>query len=159
MCAYRKLNGQTGESRTKLYALWHSMRCRCGHKCYKYYGAKGIKVCEEWENSYRNFRDWALAQGISDEMLGRHKLTLDRIDSNKDYSPQNCRFVDMKTQGNNRSNNKRYVYEGRLLSFTEISLTAKIKPNVLSMRIVRTGVMPGEDITELVKRKLNKRYK
>lgn len=78
-----------GESRTRLYSIWRHMKHRCTNindKDYNYYGGKGIKVCKDWDN-YENFRDWAVSSGYDDT------LTIDRINPNKDYEPNNCRWI------------------------------------------------------------------
>lgn len=79
-----------GESRTPLYRRWKSMRERCSnpqHQNYKYYGGKGIRVCDEWNKDFFAFKKWAASSGYSPE------LELDRIDPAKDYSPENCRWL------------------------------------------------------------------
>lgn len=78
-----------GESRTRLYSIWRHMKHRCTNindKDYNYYGGKGIKACKDWDN-YENFRDWAVSSGYDDT------LTIDRINPNKDYEPNNCRWI------------------------------------------------------------------
>lgn len=88
---------------TRLYAIWISMRQRCNNpnnRAYANYGGRGINVCAEWDD-FNSFKTWALDAGY-DETAKRGEITLDRIDVNKGYYPENCRFVDMRTQVNNR---------------------------------------------------------
>lgn len=72
---------------------------------YKYYGGRGIKICDAWRHNYPAFKKWALENGYDDK-AAFGKCTIDRIDVNGDYEPSNCRWVDMKTQSNNRRNVK-----------------------------------------------------
>ena len=99
-----------GGTHEKLYGVWSAMKRRCLNKnCseYKYYGGRGIAVCEEWLHDYAVFREWSLASGYV-ENEGRNVLTLDRTDNDGPYAPWNCRWVDMKTQVHNR---KKYLTE------------------------------------------------
>lgn len=105
-----KAHGNTkhGMKKSRLYNIWCNMKARCNnpnHTYYHCYGAKGISVCEEWVD-FASFSEWAIANGYSDT------LTLDRIDPNLGYSPSNCRWVSMKTQENNRTNNKKITLNG-----------------------------------------------
>jgi hypothetical protein len=87
---------------TRLWRIWDGMMKRCynpKHKWFKRYGGRGITICEEWLQNHGSFFSWALSNGYKDG------LTIDRIDVDKGYCPENCRWVDMKTQLNNRSNN------------------------------------------------------
>lgn len=103
-------------SKTRLYRIWRSLFERCNNpKCkeYKWYGAKGVKVCEEWTNNFTAFRDWALSHGYSDD------LTIDRINHNGNYEPDNCRWADWITQQNNRSSNRFYTHKGTTKTIAE----------------------------------------
>lgn len=95
-------NYRHGDSHSRLYNVWRGMKQRCSdpkHISYCYYGERGITVCEEWQD-FAAFHDWALANGY-DEDAPRGRCTLDRIDVNGNYGPENCRWVSMKIQQNN----------------------------------------------------------
>lgn len=88
----------------RLYGVWHAMKQRCydsNRKDYENYGGRGIGVCDEWRNDYSTFRDWAYLHGY-DPNAAYMNCTLDRINVNGNYCPENCRFVSMKIQANNR---------------------------------------------------------
>ena len=105
-----------GLSHQRLYTIWSMMKQRCtnnNHRSYKNYGAKGISVCKEWLHNFEAFKDWAFANGYTE------KLTLDRIDGNGDYCPENCRWATYKEQGNNRNNNRLLTYNGQTHTMSE----------------------------------------
>ena len=99
----------TEEDEKRIKRIYNGMLDRC-YNCksygYKWYGAKGIKVCDIWKRDYWYFYFWALEHGYES------KLTLDRIDNKKDYSPFNCRWISYKEQHKNMSNTKYYTING-----------------------------------------------
>lgn len=92
-----------------LYTTWRGMKQRCkdkGFAKYACYGGRGITICDEWDNNYISFYNWAIANGASKQ------LTLDRIDVNGNYEPSNCRWVDNATQQRNKQYNRYLEYNG-----------------------------------------------
>ena len=107
----------------RLYSVWLNMKNRCGNanaREYNCYGGRGISVCEEWSTSYDSFRRWALDNGYDSEALFG-KCTLDRIDNDKGYSPENCRWVSLKRQNNNRGNNRHLTIDGERMTVSQAS--------------------------------------
>lgn len=91
-----------GESRTRLWNVWRSMKQRCyypKHMAYYNYGGRGITICNEWLKDTSKFFRWARSHGYKDN------LDIDRIDNNSNYRPNNCRFVTKKENNNNRRDN------------------------------------------------------
>lgn len=92
-----------------LYNKWRSMIARCNNpkdSSYKNYGARGIKVCKEWENFFI-FEQWGNLNGYTPG------LTIDRVDNNGDYTPENCRWATPKEQARNKRNTKNITYRGK----------------------------------------------
>lgn len=130
-----------GEHDTRLYKVWRSMRRRCNNandKSYqKWYGSKGIKVCKEWDD-FRLFKLWALSNGY-DENAEYMQCTLDRIDVNGDYCPDNCRWVSMKVQANNKSTNRIIEWNGETHNLTEWADILNIPIHILKTRYYTNG--------------------
>ena len=87
----------------KLYHTWNNMKGRCynsNNKDFPHYGARGIRICNEWLSDFMSFRDWSLSNGFASN------LTIDRIDVNGNYCPQNCRWVTVAEQNRNKTTTK-----------------------------------------------------
>ena len=95
-----------GLSKTRLYKIYSGMKQRCFNpnvNNYKYYGGKGIAICEEWmgDNGLQRFIEWSLDNGYDET------LSIDRVDSNRDYSPQNCRWLPMELNSSRSAHSRR----------------------------------------------------
>ena len=135
-----------------LYETYTSMHTRCEnpkHKHFKSYGGRGIAVCKEWsgKEGIYNFIEWMQKQGW------HPGLTIDRIDNNKGYSPDNCRLATMQQQLRNRRYIKFYEYKGIKLTITEIAQLEKIPRNRLSYRLNKKKMSLDEAIAECRKGK------
>lgn len=122
--------------KSKLYIIWIGMKQRCNNPNntnYKNYGAKGIRVCKEWDKSFDNFYNWALSIGYKENK--NIKLTIDRIDNTKGYYPSNCRFLTLKEQQNNRTNNHLITYKGETHTVSQWSKLLNINVQTLFTRI------------------------
>ena len=126
-----------------LWSTWRNMRDRCNRSTnqdYQYYGGKGIVVCNEW-NDYLEFKKWSILNGYEPN----RNLQIDRIDSNKNYSPDNCRWVDAKTNQRNRDCiilNEEKANEIRTLIYSgldDIEISKMYKVHKDTIRDIRTG--------------------
>lgn len=126
------LNLQHGESASRLHHIWSGMKNRCfnsGSPAYKWYGGRGIIVYKPWVESYKVFARWAKTHGYKDD------LTLDRIDSNGNYEPANCRFIPLVQQATNRRTNRLVTYKGETLCLEQWARKTGINSGGLHSRI------------------------
>lgn len=152
-CSFKNYDrGDTVESSPYyyLYGVWRAIKNRCNnehYKKYKDYGGRGIKVCDEWLNSYSTFKKWALDNGYVSG-LSKKEQSIDRINVNGNYEPDNCRWVDMKTQAKNKRNNVCTNFHGENVSISELADRYS-----LSRKLVRDRYYKGKHGDELIKPK------
>lgn len=130
MIARKKTHGMYG---TRIYSIWNNMIMRCENKnipLYERYGSVGISVCAEWKK-FENFYQWAIKNGYNE------KLTLDRIDYNGNYEPNNCRWADYYTQNNNTKRNIYIEYNGEVHTLSEWSRILNFKYDLIKQRLYR----------------------
>lgn len=143
---YADSDSQQESKYSKLYETWQHMKSRCYSKTCKEYlqwGGRGIKVCDEWLNDYNTFKQWSLDNGFDYNKKG-HELTIDRIDVDGNYEPDNCRWVDMKTQGRNKRDTIYVDINNRKISLAELAEVNNIKYATVRGRY-RRGLR-GEDL-------------
>lgn len=136
-----KRNTKHGYSGERLYRVWKGMRSRCNnpsHKSYAKYGGRGIEVCDKWNSDYLEFRNWALSNGY-DELAKYGECTLDRIDVNMGYSPENCRWVNECSQANNKRDNRMITINGETKNVATWAKELKIDSGVIYARLNNLG--------------------
>lgn len=124
-----------GMSHTRLYRIRNSMQQRCENPksiSYKRYGARGITLCEEWRQSFQAFYAWAMSHGYADN------LTIERIDNDGNYCPENCRWATVKEQQNHTSYNRLITYHGETHNVTQWAEILGIPRTALYNRIRRS---------------------
>lgn len=132
-----------GYSKTRIYGVWNKIKGRClnpNNPSYERYGARGISICDEWLNDALSFIKWAYDHGYQED-ADYGETTIDRIDNNKGYSPDNCRIANAKEQANNRRTTKYVTYNGEKHTVTEWS-------NILGVnrQTLNSGLWSGKDI-------------
>lgn len=138
---FPKPNLTHGGRNERLYQVWRGMIDRCHNsksKYYKYYGERGITVCDEWRYDYASFRSWAFENGYNPDAK-KYECTIDRIDNDKGYFPDNCAWRNQTEQSNNRSNNHILTFNGESLSISEWARKIGIRKDTLRRRIVNYG--------------------
>lgn len=142
---------KNGLSNTRIYRIYKLMQQRCRDKnapAYKNYGGRGIKVCDEWNKDFLEFYNWALKNGYKED------LTIDRIDNNKGYFPENCRWVNRQTQNNNKRNIILIDIDGDKKTIRELSKQYNLEFSTLKTRIKR-----GWDIKRALNEPTHANYK
>ena len=149
----------SGKKIHRLYQSWTHLIHRCYNKNsnnFAGYGGRGIRVCEDWRNTFESFRDWALANGYADN------LTIDRIDVNGNYEPTNCRWATAIQQGRNRRNNVRYKAFGEEKTIREWSEDERclccfgtLETRILKLRMdINKAITTKPNLTKSRKRKV-----
>lgn len=129
----------TGES---IYPVWKSMRARCNNPnnhAYKNYGGRGISVCNEWDKDFQSFYDWSINNGYNPE------LTIDRIDNNSGYSPENCKWATRVEQSNNRRSCRHITYANETHTLAEWSRLFEVPYSVLRQRVNKNDMRDFEE--------------
>lgn len=128
-------SGKRFLKKSSLYQSWRNMMCRVFDEkvwCYYRYGGRGITVCDAWRD-YDNFAQWSIENGF------KKGLTLDRINNDGNYSPDNCRWVSRTVQANNTSTNRVISYHGKTMTLAEVA-RATGKPYSLVKSRVNRGM-------------------
>ena len=130
-----------GFYKTKIYRTWQNMKSRCNNpnaSKYYLYGGKGIKVCDEWANNFMSFYNWAMANGY------KEGLTIDRLDSDKNYCPENCRWATYKEQNSHLKYSDKCAiipqiieYNGEKMNLSQWAEKLGMKPKTLHARFER----------------------
>ena len=130
-----------GFYKTRIYKTWKNMKSRCNNpnaSKYYLYGGKGIKVCDEWSNDFMSFYNWAMVNGYQEG------LTIDRIDSDKNYCPENCRWATYKEQNSHLKYSDKCAivpkiieYNGEKMNLTEWANKLGMNPKTLHARYER----------------------
>ena len=138
-----------GLEHTRLYGIWSDMRLRCYDEkniSYNRYGGRGITICDEWKNDIKAFYDWAMANGYKDS------LTIDRIDNDGNYCPENCRWVTVKEQASNRRSNILVTHNGKTQTMKEWAHEVGIPYKAVWARMQKLGWSAERALTEPVKK-------
>lgn len=140
--------GAVVQGRVKEHNAWRGIRCRCydpNVREYKYYGGKGIKMCDEWLNSFDAFCEY----------LGpppSKKHSVDRVDYNKDYEPGNVRWATPIQQANNKCNVKKYLFKGEMRTLPEICRGEDAEYNLVRRRVTQQGWALEEALSVVAQR-------
>jgi hypothetical protein len=133
--------------RKKIYNVWRHMKNRCYNPCYKNYhryGGRGVIVCDEWLEGFKNFYDWTMSNGYTDG------LELNRINNDGIYKCDNCNWVDRKTQMNNTSKNINITYNNQTKTLTQWAESLNISVNTLHSRLKKLNWSIEKALTSII---------
>lgn len=128
------LHKKHGKSNTRLYHIWRQIKTRCYNKNnrdYMKYGDRGIQICDEWLNNFQAFYDWAIENGY------KENLTIDRVNVNGNYEPDNCTWATKKQQARNKRDTLYYTIDCETKSLSEWCEISNLKYNKVYCRIHR----------------------
>jgi hypothetical protein len=137
-----------GETKTSLYKTWQGIKERCYNSnstIYKYYGGRGITVCEEWLDNFLAFYNWSIENGYTNE------LTIERKDVDGNYCPENCRWATQVEQANNKNNNHLLTFNGESHTIAEWGRITEIPEGTIERRINRQHWSIERALTEVPK--------
>ena len=143
-------NKTHGYRKTRLYKVWCDIKTRCynpNNFDYPRYGGRGITMCNEWKDDFVAFHDWAIDTGY-DKNAPRGQCTLDRIDVNGNYCPENCRWIDIEQQQNNRRDNVLIEYNGEIKTMAQWSKYLNLSYEMIRQRIQLYGWSVERAFTE-----------
>lgn len=149
---YESHNRIHGMTKTDIHNKWLQIKQRCldkNYKAYQNYGAVGITICDEWKNDFVAFMNWSYQHGY------KEGLSLDRIDNEKGYCPENCRWVTWKDQCNNRKNNINVTYQGKTQTLKQWCDELNLNYQLIYSRIKNTGLTFQEAITSKIPEETN----
>lgn len=149
-----KIHTTHDKSKTNLYSKWAGMKRRCynlNDKRYPDYGGRGITLCEEWKENFETFYNWAINNGYKKE------LTIDRIDTNGNYNPSNCKWSTMLEQSHNKRNNRNITYKEKTQTIAEWSRQLGLNTKSLYTRVERgLNINLDDEIFKKNKRQLKR---
>lgn len=151
-CKNIKHKPKHGMIKTRIYRIWNGMKNRTNENSrfketqYKNYSGRNIKICEDWKNNFVSFYNWAISNGYQDN------LTIDRIDVDGDYEPNNCRWVTMKEQQNNKRNNTILEYNGLKLTISQWEEKLNFPHKLITNRLRRGWSIEKTLTTKPIKR-------
>lgn len=132
---YKSEKAQTHKhSKTRLYNIYYNMKSRCyntKNPYYYNYGGRGVIICDEWLNDFETFYNWAMNNSY------KENLTIDRIDVNGNYEPNNCRWITIRENSNNKRNNHFETYNGETHTIAEWARILGINNSTLNNRLTR----------------------